>query len=96
MNNPVLTKPLITEKSVQDAKSGKFSFVVAKTASKIDIKKAVEKKFSVNVVDIATSIVKGRTKRSGTRRTEIQLPVYKKAVVSLKEGQKIDMFDVQE
>jgi large subunit ribosomal protein L23 len=91
----VIKRPLITEKSVQDAKLGKFTFIVEKSADKDFIKKAIEKKFAVNVIDVATSIMKGRKKRVGAKRTEIDVPIYKKAVVKLKSGQKIELFDIK-
>lgn len=91
----VIIKPYFTEKSIQDAKNGKFTFLVQVNADKPLIKRAVETRFDVKVVDIATSIVKGRSKRAGTRRTEIALPAFKKATVKLVSGQKIDMFDMK-
>lgn len=92
----IIKKPLFTEKSVQDAKNGKFSFVVDIAASKGAIAQAVQKQFDVKVVDVATSILKGKTKRVGKRRTEITVSKIKKAIVQLKEGQKINLFDIQE
>lgn len=76
------------------AHGGKFSFVVHRFASKMQIKKAVEKTFSVNVVGVTTTVVKGKTKRVGMRRSEIKESPYKKAVVALKAGQKIGLFEL--
>ena len=90
----VIQKPLITEKSMGIAKNGKFSFLVAKDADKDMIKKAVENQFKVNVVSVETTVQKGKTKRVGMRRMEKILTPVKKAIVTLKEGQKIDMFDL--
>lgn len=90
----VIIKPLITEKSLKNAKNGKFTFQVAKSAQKNAIKKAVQEAFTVNVVDVATAYVKGRTMRIGARRNEIKLTSWKKAVVKLKAGEKIDLFDI--
>lgn len=92
----VFIKPVITEKSMQDAKLGKFTFVVAKTANKGSIKKNVEKQFSVNVVSVKTSIVKGRSKKTGKKMIEKTLPSWKKATVELKKDQNIALFDVAE
>lgn len=89
-----IIKPVITEKSMQDVNLGKFTFVVLKTANKDLIKKEVEKKFSVNVVSVATSIIKGRRKRTGKRMVEKRLPEWKKATVELKKDQKIALFDI--
>lgn len=73
---------------------GKFTFKVAKSAGKNEIKEEIEKNFKVNVLSIATSILKGRTKRTGARRTEVEESSFKKAIVHLKPGQKIDLFEV--
>lgn len=91
-----IIKPVITEKSMEDAKSGKFTFVVAKAANKENIKKNVEKAFSVNVVSVRTAIIKGRSKRTGKKMIEKLLPFWKKATVQLKKDQKIALFDVAE
>lgn len=90
----VIQSPLITEKSYADAQNGKYTFVVALTADKNDIKKAVEEQFKVKVIDIATVIVKGKVKRVGKKRTEKKISPMKKAVVKLEKGQKIDLFDL--
>ena len=92
----VIIKPVITEKSMQDAKLGKFTFVVAKAANKANIKINIEKSFSVNVIAITTAIIKGRSKRVGKKMTEKLLPFWKKAIVELKKDQKIALFDVAE
>lgn len=86
--------PIISEKSMNDAGRGKFTFKVAKHAHKKEIKKAVEEKFKVNVTGIATMNVKGKLKRTGKKRMEKMSQGYKKAVVALKQGQKIDLFEV--
>jgi large subunit ribosomal protein L23 len=92
--NDVIIRAIISEKSMQHANSGKFTFHVAKGAHKGIIKKTIEDKFKVNVVGISTNIVKGKKTRSGTRRIEILKSAWKKAVVKLKTGQKIALFDV--
>ena len=76
-----------------DASFGRYTFRVAKEASKIDIKKAIEEKFKVNVIKISTIIVKGRKIRTGTRRVESLQGSFKKAIATLKKDQKISMFD---
>lgn len=90
----IIKRPLITEKSITDAKSGKFTFIIAKTADKDAVKRVVEERFSVHVLDVATSIVKGRKKRVGIRRNEVAISDYKKATVTLKAGEKIALFDI--
>jgi len=89
----VVIMPIITEKSTKDAAFGRFTFKVAKKANKWVIRKAIEEKFKVNVLDVATSIIKGRKTRVGARRTEVSMPEWKKATVLLKKDQKIDLFE---
>jgi large subunit ribosomal protein L23 len=76
------------------AKQNKFTFLVAPAAKKETIRKAIEDTFKVSVTGIETNTQKGKSKRVGMRRTEKHLQPFKKAVVTLKEGQKIDMFDL--
>lgn len=90
----VIISPLITEKSMQDAAVGKFTFKVTESSNKKDIKKAVEKNFNINVVHISTSILKGKKIRVGIRRAEKSLSDSKKAVVTVKKGQKIGLFEL--
>ena len=90
----IIIRPIITEKSMADAEKGKFTFEVAKNANKDVIKMAVEKIFDVHVLAVATTIVKGRSKRAGSRRIEVKESPWKKARVALKAGEKIGLFDV--
>lgn len=90
----VIIRPIITERSTRDGALSKFTFVVALWANKLSIKKAVEDKFKVNVVGVATRIVKGKKHRVGVRRIEVEKSPFKKATVALKKGQKIDVFEV--
>lgn len=94
--NEVIISPVITEQSLKDANAGKFTFKVASRASKKDVKRAVEDKFSVKVLSIASSIMKGRTARFGKRREEVKLPSWKKMKVKLAVGQKIGLFELGE
>ena len=93
MNQDVIIAPLISEKSMNDAGFGKFTFKVSKKADKKQIKKEIEDKFKVDVLSVATSIVKGKKRRFGAKRTEVTLSSWKKAIVKLKAGQKIAVFD---
>jgi len=86
-------RPIVTEKSMNGSNVGKFTFAIAKKATKTDIKKAVEEKFNVHVVRISTTMVKGKTKRVGARRTEVAQEVWKKATITLKKGEKISLFE---
>ena len=90
----VLIKPLLSEKSVdRREKEQKYTFLVEREATKTEIKKAIEKVFEVEVQAVNTSITRGKMKRRGM---VVSLgAAKKKAVVTLKAGQKIKMFDDQ-
>lgn len=84
-----LIKPHITEKSSFLQSQNKYTFWVRKSANKVEIKKAVEKLYKVNVIKVNIINPKEKTIRRGFilgRR-----PVYKKAIVTLKEGQRIEI-----
>jgi len=89
----IIIRPIITEKSMHGAQKHTFSFVVAGRATKKDVKKAVEKLFSVTVVKVATNMLKGGSIRTGRKRIEIKNQPTKKAFVTLKQGQKIAVFE---
>jgi large subunit ribosomal protein L23 len=89
----VIIKPLVTEQSMREVPSGKYTFIVDKFATKPVIKQAVKDMFNVTVRTVATSIVKGRSKRVGARRQEVTAGAYKKATVTLKKGEKISLFE---
>ena len=86
--------PIISEKSMSEASKGRYTFRVSKLARKEEIKKEIEQRFKVNVVKLSTITVKGRSVRAGIRRTEVSLTPFKKAIASLKQGQKIAIFDI--
>ena len=90
----IIIRPLITEKSISLANGGKYTFIVSKEAGKSNIKLAVEEAFGVTVLDIVTSMVKGKTLRTGKRRTEIVISPVKKAIVKIAKDQKIDLFEL--
>ena len=77
----IIIKPLLSEKSYAGIKDKKYSFVVAKTANKTEIKLAVEEIFGVSVEKVNTAIVGGKLKRQG--KYEGYAPDYKKAIVQL-------------
>ncbi|MGV7220679.1 MAG: 50S ribosomal protein L23 [Nitrospinales bacterium] len=88
----VLEKPLVTEKSTQAlAETNRVSFRVKRTANKHQIKEAVEKIFSVTVLDVNTLVVKGKNRRFG--RSIGKTKPWKKAIVHLGQGDKIDIFE---
>ena len=85
----VIKRPIVTEKSTLGREKGQYFFIVESWATKLFIKTAVEKIFSVKVKDVNTSIVKGKTLRFKGRsgvRSDI-----KKAMVSLQDGYSIDL-----
>jgi len=92
----VLIRPLITEKTMQLTAKDRFTFVVAKKATKHAIAEIVEKQFKVNVLDVATSVIKGKIRRFGTKRIPKAMTDGKKAIIQLKKGQKIDLFEIKE
>ncbi|MBU2491316.1 MAG: 50S ribosomal protein L23 [Bacteroidetes bacterium] len=91
----LLVRPLVTEKMNSITENIKqYGFVVDVNANKIEIAKAIEKKFSVNVVSVNTIRYKGKTKTQFTRRGRFtgKTPKFKKALVTLKDDQTIDIF----
>ena len=91
----ILKRPIVTEKITGLHERRQFSFEVSLDANKIEIAKAVEKKFKVTVVSVRTMTVKGKRKTQLTRRGRFEgrKNTWKKAMVTLKEGDKIDYFE---
>jgi large subunit ribosomal protein L23 len=88
----VIKKPLITEKAtLLKGTSNAVLFAVDTRANKNEVREAVEKMFRVKVLDVRTMTVPGKVKRRG--RTVGLRPGWKKAVVTLKEGDKIEFFE---
>lgn len=87
----ILRRPLITEKNATLQVEGKYVFEVGGRANKAQVKSAVEEAFKVTVTAVNMVSVKGKEKRLGNR-TFITSP-WKKAIVTLKEGDKIDLFE---
>lgn len=86
----IVIKPLVTEKSTGASKNNNtYFFMVAREANKPEIKHAVETIFSVNVERVNTILLKGKPKRY--RLVPGQRPDWKKAMVTLKEGHRIDV-----
>ena len=92
----ILKRPIITERSLRASAKGVYTFAVGKKATKSQVKKAIEEQFKVEVVSVRTLNYKGKKRRVGRRRIESQLKDFKKALVKLKEGDKIDVFETQE
>ena len=87
----VLRRPLITEKSTVLQGLNKYAFEVADGSNKLMIKQAVEKAFKVTVTGVNVVTMQGKKKRMG-RREVVSLP-WKKAIVTLKPGDKIEFFE---
>jgi large subunit ribosomal protein L23 len=88
----VLLEPIITEKSnTQKEEAQQVTFRVPLWATKIEVRKAVEKIFNKKVVEVKTITILGKTKRVGRFRGK--LPDWKKAIVRLKPGERIDFFE---
>ena len=91
----IILSPLYTEKmaGLQDTLN-KYAFKVAKNANKIEIKSAIEKKFEVEVKSVRTMNMPGKIRQPLTRagRFHGRRPSWKKAIITLKEGHKLDLF----
>lgn len=93
--NEILIKPILTEKANGQQESlRKYAFKVARKANKLEIKKAVEDFYGVSVVDVNTSVVPGKNKTRYTKAGFLkgQKPAYKKALVTVAEGETIDLY----
>jgi len=87
----VLRRPLITEKNTMLQAQGKYAFEIAREANKQQIKQAVEKAFKVKVLAVNVMTVPGKTRRVG--RQQVLTQSWKKAIVTLKPGDKIEFFE---
>ncbi len=95
MSKEVLIRPLITEKAeTLSEKTAQYSFVVNKKANKLEIKKAVEDTYSVTVEAVNTMVMPGKSKIRNTRSglQKGRKPSFKKAIITLSEGEEIDFF----
>lgn len=91
----VLIKPILTEKAnAQQEKLKRYAFKVNRKANKLEIKKAVEDFYGVSVVDVNTLVAPGKNKTKFTKAGFIKgvRPAYKKALVTLAEGDTIDLY----
>ncbi|MBI5745891.1 MAG: 50S ribosomal protein L23 [Nitrospirae bacterium] len=88
----ILIKPLLTEKMTALKESeNRISFVVDKRANKIEVKKAVEEAFKVKVASVNVMNLLGKKKRLG--RFAGKRPDWKKAIITLKKGEKLELFE---
>lgn len=91
----VLIKPILTEKANSQQESlRRYAFKVARKANKLEIKKAVEEFYGVNVVDVNTAVIPGKNKTRYTKKGFVQgqKPAFKKALVTVAEGETIDLY----
>ena len=88
----IVEKPLVTEKgTVMLSEGNRVTFKVHLDANKIEIREAVQKIFNVSVLQVNTQVVRGKRKRFGKQMG--QSKAWKKAMVQLKEGDKIEIFE---
>lgn len=94
--NTLIKRPILTEKMTTLAERNQYAFEVAIDANKIEIVRAIEKRFEVNVLSIRTQRIKGKRKMQLTRRGRFagKRADWKKAIVTLKEGQAIEVLDI--
>jgi large subunit ribosomal protein L23 len=90
----ILKSPLVTEKVSALNEKGKYGFIVVETANKVEIKNAVEKMYGVNVERVNTINVLGKKKTRFTKAGTLagRKPNYKKAIVTLAQGEVIDFY----
>ncbi|HLR37686.1 MAG TPA: 50S ribosomal protein L23 [Chitinophagaceae bacterium] len=92
----VLKRPVLTEKANKlSEEQGRYTFEVGRQAGKLEIKKAVEDFYGVQVEKVNTMVVPGKTKRRYTKTGTLsgRKPSYKKAIITLVEGDSIDIFE---
>ena len=89
----ILLRPVVTERSSQDAEDrGAYTFIVAKDANKIEIRQAVESIFNVKVTNVNTLNRNGKRKRNRRTGTFGRRPDQKRAIVTLADGDRIEIF----
>ena len=86
----IIIRPIITEQSMADTEMKRYTFEVAKDSNKVEIRQAIEAIFNVSVVKVNTLNVKPKPKR--VRYQVGQTRTWKKAMVTLKEGDTIELF----
>jgi len=87
----ILIKPIVTEKTNAGMSEGRYVFMVRRDANRTEIKRAVEEIFKVTVARVNTSNTLGKPRRMG--KYEGKRPDYKKAIITLAEGQRIRLFE---
>lgn len=89
----MIRRPIVTERSMDLTRQGLYTFEVDKNATKEQIAKIVKEMFKVDVVSVKSFNVKGKVKMQRTRRGYYSTPTLKKALVQVKKGQKISLFE---
>ena len=91
----IVLRPVISEKSMDETQRGKYTFRVHSDANKLQVKDAVEELFKVDVIDVNVSTTKAKEKSRNRGRARIKgwSSPWKKAVVTLAAGQKIEFFE---
>jgi large subunit ribosomal protein L23 len=92
----ILLKPLITEKSLNLASRGWYTFVVEKDSNKREIVQAVNEMFKVHVIEARTATFKQEDIRTGRKKLPGKSKKWKKAMLKLKKDEKIDLFTVEQ
>lgn len=90
----VIKRPIVTEKSTKLTSKGEYTFAVDLQAKKPEIAKAVELIFGVKVAQVRTAVMPGKSKRVGKKRYQTKLGSWKKALVRLVKGEKIELLEV--
>ena len=91
-NYEIIVRPLITEKTMKLVDEGKYTFEVKQGSNKVEVKKAVEELFKVDVT--AVNMMNTQRKRRRVGKYEGLRPAVQKAIVTLAKGQKLDVFEI--
>jgi len=95
MNKQILIRPVVSEKADKlSGKSRQYTFVVNREANKLEVQKAIEKNYKVNVLSVNTMVIPGKAVTRNTKTSVLRgrKPAYKKAVVTIAAGEEINIF----
>ena len=85
-----IIQPVATEKSSRAQEMKRYTFLVARTATKVEVKQAIEEAYGVKVATVKTMLMPKKVRMMGKKREFVKRPVLKKAIVTLKEGKTLD------
>lgn len=91
----IIIRPIVTEKmTAQGEKENRYGFEVARTSNKVQVKQAVEKEYNVTVTGVRTMVCRGKTRTRYTKSNILKgrTSTYKKAIVTVKSGETIDLY----